>query len=1074
MNVDLSHTVRLPQGVAQIVIQDGVVMAQVTPALADQGLALDVGSDQVRLEPMINPSQAGASGVQEHRPDFDAAQMLDLPEGTDRPDGVDVLLNANKQWALPGRATVQVRLSDPSQPRTLPLAARLTVPAHDTALVFHVALAAHRAAGHVVLTRVRVGSDAPPRRADTATLAFDETRLGGHQLADYAQLEHVLAPSKTESELHLSVVYEAPRGGGSDLPSFLFLADPHVATPRTETEVETLQGQVLTGPTEAGPDAVWLSAAIPGFVGPDLPLSLLSGEDSWPLLEGSDVTVALVEDHGHSLRLSASTAGLYRIAIDGETRMTQMLTPQPVWVRMPPSLQTGHYRSLSILSEDGTQRLLSTYVLMPRLLTPMEVLKTESSAPFPGPLMSQANHRYGALKAHMAAGASPEMQAQIAWALEVLEGGHENVKLKPLAFPKVDKPDVSVVIPAHNKVEVTYVALASLILAHNRATFEVILVDDASTDETATLDEIVTGITIVHNQTAQRFIRACNSGAARAKGTYVALLNNDVEVTSGWLDALVDAFERFPKVGLVGSKLLYPNGQLQDAGGIIWGNGNPWNYGNGENPWDPRFCYARQVDYLCGAAMMTTRDIWEELGGLSSYLEPMYFEDTDFAFKVRDAGYSTWFIPASVVYHYEGMTSGTDTSTGFKKYQEVNRPKFKRRWAADYARFGAEGVAPDLEKDRGIVGRVLFIDYAMPRPDRDAGSHAAIQEIRLVQSLGYKVTFLPRNMAHLGSYTEELERMGVEVIYAPFFLNVDEYIDKHASDFDAFFITRFYVARDVIDKLRRLAPNTKVLFNNADLHFLRELRAGMAAGDPAMIAEARQTRELELEVMQKSDVVLSYNEVEHSVIQSHTDGQVLVAKCPWVVEMPEEVPPLAGRNGLSFLGNYLHMPNAEAVVWFARQVMPRLASGNPDLEFVIYGSAMSDEIKDLASDQIRPEGFVANIADAYDQHRIFVAPLLSGAGIKGKVLAALAHGVPCVLTPTAAEGIGVRHDHDCLIATTPTEWQEAIARLMGDDALWHKISGNARDYVRQSFSFETGRTLMRAAFESVDLYSPVS
>ena len=190
--------------------------------------------------------------------------------------------------------------------------------------------------------------------------------------------------------------------------------------------------------------------------------------------------------------------------------------------------------------------------------------------------------------------------------------------------------------------------------------------------------------------------------------------------------------------------------------------------------------------------------------------------------------------------------------------------------------------------------------------------------------------------------------------------------------------------------------------------------------------------------------------------------------------VPETVPGLETRKGLSFLGNYQHAPNAEAVVWFARHVMPRLASNQPDLEFVIYGSAMNDEIKALESDQVRPEGFVEHLSDAYDQHRIFVAPLLSGAGIKGTVLAALAHGIPCVLTPTAAEGIGVRNGHDCLIATSPSEWQEAIIRLMEDDVLWQTLSDNSRDYVRQSFSFETGRELMRTAFESVDLYSPIS
>jgi GT2 family glycosyltransferase len=1056
----------LPDGLSQVLIADGAILVQATRALAEAGLSVKTGDDVARLM-LVEPEMTQTGALpQDHRPAFEPSQMVADGAGAET---AEVTLNTNKQWSLPGLPTVQVKVTPPASAVTLPLAARITVPAHAKPLAFRVGLGVHRATGHVQITRYR-GDDAP-QSADRAEFAFDADKLGGHDKSDFLEIEHRLSPCATDSEIELTLVHENHAGDDPDRPSFYFIADPHVGTMDLDmgaVPVFQMQG------TSPGADAVWLRSELPGLFDKGADLSLILDDKTVPLTQATTAEVVLEQDHGHSMSLSASAPGLYRIVIDGAEAFEQNLGPEARWVRMPVSCQTGHYRRLSVYSQDGTRLLMSTFTLMPRLLTPAHVLQTESRAPFPGPLMSQASHRYDGLKAHMAAGVPAAAQADIAQALTVLEGGHDNVKLTPLTFPEVEAPDVTVVIPAHNKIEVTYLALASLLVAHNDASFEVIVVDDASTDETAELETIVSGITVIHNAQAQRFIRSCNLGAARARGRYVALLNNDVEVTAGWLDALIDAFGRFDKVGLVGSKLLYPDGKLQDAGGIIWGTGNPWNYGNGENPWDPRFCYARQADYLSGAAMMTTKAIWDEVGGLSSYLEPMYFEDTDFAFKVRAAGYSTWFVPSSVVYHYEGMTSGTDSATGFKRFQEVNRPKFKRRWAADYARFGAQGVAPDLEKDRGIVGRVLFIDYAVPRPDRDAGSHAAIQEIRLVQSLGYKVTFLPRNLAHMGVYTEELERMGVEVIYAPFFMSLEDYLDQHATDFDAFFITRFYVARDVLGRLKRLAPDTKILFNNADLHFLRELRAGIATGDAQMLAKARETRTLELEVMRQVDVVLSYNEVEHSVIQSHTDGAVQVVKCPWVVDLPPEVPPLETRTGLSFLGNYKHTPNAEAVLWFTGQVMPALEVAYPDLVFTVYGSAMPDEIKALESETIAPEGFVENIADAYDRHRIFVAPLLSGAGIKGKVLAALAHGVPCVLTPTAAEGIGVRAGHDCLIAETATEWRDAIARLMQDDALWAEMSANARGYVKETFSFRTGRDLMRVAFESVDLYSPVA
>jgi glycosyltransferase involved in cell wall biosynthesis len=170
----------------------------------------------------------------------------------------------------------------------------------------------------------------------------------------------------------------------------------------------------------------------------------------------------------------------------------------------------------------------------------------------------------------------------------------------------------------------------------------------------------------------------------------------------------------------------------------------------------------------------------------------------------------------------------------------------------------------------------------------------------------------------------------------------------------------------------------------------------------------------------------------------------------------------------------MHHPNLEGLNWFLAQVMPMIKQTpkNP-IKLSIYGSKMPDEVKKLESDIIDPAGFVEELEDAYHQHRIFVAPLLSGAGIKGKVIGALAHGVPCVLTPTAAEGIGLRHMHDCIIAETPAEWKAAIETLYNDKALWQKISDNARAYMSDSFSTEKGIERMRATFEAVDLFSPL-
>lgn len=817
---------------------------------------------------------------------------------------------------------------------------------------------------------------------------------------------------------------------------------------------------------------IWFRVQIPGLRDRDVLELHVQGEGKVSdLFSEHEKQVTLVEDRGHELVVRANSPALFFLFADNEPIREIEILDNPTVVRLPSRYSTGSLHYFEIRDLSGSQIFLSVPVLTRSVLTPQEVLLRETGHPDRRAMDQRAFDRMRSLFSRNVLRCSEQERLSVERALKALESGFVGLTIEPIAFPDVELPLVSVVIPAHNNVNVTYYCLCALLVAKCKASFEVIVVDDGSTDDTRILEELVSGITVLHSQEPQRFIRSCNLGVSHASGGYIVLLNNDTEPTAGWLDEMVQAFERFDSVGVVGSKLLYPDGKLQDAGGIVWASGNPWNYGRGGNPWDPKYCYARQVDYVSGASMMTTRAIWDEVGGLSSYLEPMYFEDTDFSFKVREAGYTSWIVPTSIVYHFEGQTSGTDTTDGFKKFQEINRPKFKRKWADHFSRFGREGQSVDLEKDRGVIGRVLVIDHSTPREDRDAGSYAARREIELIQSLGYKVTFLPQNMAHLGHYTEDLEKSGVETVYAPFCLSIPEFLEARGREFDLVYITRYHVAMDAITYVRQSAPQAKVVLNNADLHFLRELRSAAALNDTSRLVAVDAVRDQELAAMRHADLVLSYNEVEHAIIASHTNGDVRVMACPWVVDIPDAVPALSERHGLAFLGSFRHHPNVEGLKWFCASVMPLLEETGEHL--TIYGSGMNDMIRALRSDAIDPVGYVEDVADAYGRHRVFVAPLLSGAGIKGKVLSAMAHGIPTVLTPIAAEGIGLRHSHDCLIAQTPEDWARAIRRLMEDDALWASMSTAARAYAAERFSFAEGRAKMKAIFEAVDLFGAV-
>jgi O-antigen biosynthesis protein len=754
-------------------------------------------------------------------------------------------------------------------------------------------------------------------------------------------------------------------------------------------------------------------------------------------------------------------------------------------ITLPEQLMDGRPHRLVVKASPSGKIIGELAEITPFLLTPWDALQKYTCKPLPAKLSPAAAYRYDSLRASLLELSEQTKEAKGKELLnfceriamlgrlheQLLTGFEKNRNFESLVFPKVENPEISIVIPVHNKFPVTYNCLVALLFAYNRASFEVIVVDDGSSDETRDMPELVQGITYLRNETAQGFILSCNRGAKVACGRYIVMLNNDTEPTVHWLDELLFVFKQFDHVGMAGSKLLYPDGSLQEAGGIVWKTGNPWNYGRSANPHDPRFNYTRQVDYLSGASVMLPKILWDEIGGFSEEYIPAYFEDTDLAFKVRAAGYKTVYTPLSVVYHFEGVSSGTSVTSGIKRYQEINRPKFKQKWVHACRLNGEEGSDVDLNKDRGVNYRALVIDYQTPRPDIDAGSYAAIQEMRLLQSLGFKVTFIAENFAYMGQYTESLQRMGIEVIYAPFAYSMSSFLESRGREFDVVYLTRYNTAQNHLKLVRQFASKAKILFCNADLHFLREMRSAIERKDQNALTHACKVKDEELLVMREVDVTLSYNPIEHVVILSHNLQNSKVVTCPWVVDVKEKTPGFAERSDIAFLGGFGHPPNKEAVVFFINHVMPILRRQLPEAKFRIYGSNVPEDIEKLVNDDIVIEGYVEDVADVYDKCRVFVAPLLTGAGIKGKVIDALAHGTPSVLSSIAAEGTPLRHELEVMIAETAQEWADAVTRLYTEQLFWEKISQTAQKFARSNYSFNNGRKLMMKALETADLFA---
>jgi GT2 family glycosyltransferase len=614
-----------------------------------------------------------------------------------------------------------------------------------------------------------------------------------------------------------------------------------------------------------------------------------------------------------------------------------------------------------------------------------------------------------------------------------------------------DRPLVSVIIPCFGKPWLTLQCLKSIARFPPAEPFEVIVADNASGDAGVELLRKVAGLRLEINPTNLGFLKSCNRSAQLAKGDYLFFLNNDTVVCEGWLDPLLTVFDRFPDAGLAGSKLLFPDGTLQEAGGIVWDDGSAWNYGRSDDPDKPEYNYVRETDYISGCAIMVPRALWEKLGGFDEVFAPGYCEDSDIAFRMRAAGRKVYYCPFSAIVHLEGLTHGKDVKSGTKAFQVANTKRFYERWretlSSQHFPSGTEIMrARDRSRNRRTA---LIIDHYIPQPDQDAGSRTMVAIIECLLYAGYIVKFWPDNLFYDSEYTASLQSLGVEVFFG-FDAFFDEWIKQNGHAIALAVISRPAFAARYIGPLRRHSKATLVYYGH-DLHFRRMGMEAQRTGDAQVAIDAAVLEGIEKSVWGEVDVVLYPSQEETAVARPLSARAATMV--PYAYDKFADRREPASNHEILFVAGFAHPPNVDAAVWLANDVMKLIWEQVPDATLSLVGANPTQVVRSLASARVEVRGRVGEdeLRARYTRARIAMVPLRMGAGVKSKVVEALREGLPLVTTSVGAQGLpGIE---ECVaVADDARGLAHAAVKLLRDDALWRVASRLQLEYARGHFS----------------------
>ena len=359
------------------------------------------------------------------------------------------------------------------------------------------------------------------------------------------------------------------------------------------------------------------------------------------------------------------------------------------------------------------------------------------------------------------------------------------------------------------------------------------------------------------------------------------------------------------------------------------------------------------------------------------------------------------------------------------------------------------------------IFHLLIIGFNFPEPNSSAAGSRMMQLIKLFQNNNWKITFA--TPAQNTKYAENLEELGIAVknIF-PNDEKADEFFKK--TNPDAVIFDRFMIEEQFGWRIAEVCPEAIRILDTEDLHFLRKARHE-AIKQNLEIEKADYFKVLtkrEIACVLRSDISLIISEVEMKILleEFKIDAR-LIWYLPFLHQnleknFTEKLPDFEERKDIMFIGNYLHAPNYDAVLYLKNKIWPIIHQRNPDIKMMIYGAYPPQKLKNLENKKqhFYIKGRVENLNKTFQNFRLLLAPLRFGAGLKGKFFDAIKNGTPSITTPIGAEGIAGDFSFSGKIGENPEELAKQSLSLYQDVENWKKAQQKGREIINSRFVWE--------------------